>query len=195
MALSKRLRYEILRRDNHACRYCGEASPGVKLTIDHVVPTSLGGTDVPGNLVAACVHCNAGKAATSPDAPLVDDVAADALRWANAMRRAAAAQRSDRATEQQYISTFCDSWALIREKMIPTVVLPPEGVTRTLRAWRSVGVTEEDIDWALQIAIDKVFDKAISGPDLWRYFCGVVWRMLDQRQTTAREILDVEGVR
>lgn len=23
MAISKRLRYEILRRDNHACRYCG----------------------------------------------------------------------------------------------------------------------------------------------------------------------------
>ncbi|MEU5976310.1 hypothetical protein [Streptomyces sp. NPDC047315] len=25
MAVSKRLRYEILRRDNHACRYCGAA--------------------------------------------------------------------------------------------------------------------------------------------------------------------------
>ena len=41
MAVSKRLRYEILRRDNHTCRYCGESAPDVKLTIDHVVPVSL----------------------------------------------------------------------------------------------------------------------------------------------------------
>ena len=27
MAVSKRLRYEILRRDNHTCRYCGASAP------------------------------------------------------------------------------------------------------------------------------------------------------------------------
>ena len=32
MAVSKRLRFEILRRDNHACRYCGQMAPDVKLT-------------------------------------------------------------------------------------------------------------------------------------------------------------------
>lgn len=33
MAVSKRLRYEILRRDDHACRYCGDRAPDVKLTV------------------------------------------------------------------------------------------------------------------------------------------------------------------
>ena len=41
MALSKRLRYEILRRDNHTCRYCGASAPDVTLTVDHVVPCLL----------------------------------------------------------------------------------------------------------------------------------------------------------
>lgn len=27
MAVSKRTRYEVLRRDNHACRYCGARAP------------------------------------------------------------------------------------------------------------------------------------------------------------------------
>lgn len=45
MAVSTRLRYEILRRDNHQCRYCGGTAPDVKLTIDHVIPETLGGND------------------------------------------------------------------------------------------------------------------------------------------------------
>src|SRR5690242_2374425 len=88
MAIPKRLRYEILRRDNHACRYCGAAAPDVKLTVDHVVPVALGGTDEPSNLVTACEPCNTGKSASTPDAPVVDDVAADALRWSRAMAQA-----------------------------------------------------------------------------------------------------------
>jgi 5-methylcytosine-specific restriction endonuclease McrA len=38
MAVSKRTRYEVLRRDNHACRYCGGIAPDVILTVDHVTP-------------------------------------------------------------------------------------------------------------------------------------------------------------
>ncbi|MGC7224589.1 HNH endonuclease, partial [Mycobacteroides abscessus subsp. massiliense] len=44
MAVTKRLRYEVLRRDNYSCRYCGRSAPEVKLTVDHVVPVALGGS-------------------------------------------------------------------------------------------------------------------------------------------------------
>src|SRR5690242_10107126 len=71
MAVSKRTRYEVLTRDNHTCRYCGGVAPDVVLTVDHVVPTALGGSDKPDNLVAACKDCNAGKASTSPSASTV----------------------------------------------------------------------------------------------------------------------------
>ncbi|WP_075737496.1 HNH endonuclease [Streptomyces acidiscabies] len=64
MAVSKRLRYEILRRDNHTCRYCGASAPDVPLRVDHVTPVALGGTDTPDNLVAACEPCNSGKSST-----------------------------------------------------------------------------------------------------------------------------------
>lgn len=51
MAVSKRLRYEILRRDNYACRYCGASAPDVPLRVDHVTPVALGGTDTADNLI------------------------------------------------------------------------------------------------------------------------------------------------
>ena len=96
MSVSKRLRYEVLRRDNHTCRYCGASAPDVELHVDHVVPSSLGGPDEPSNLVASCEACNAGKSSVSADDGIVEDVREDALRWSNALRRAAEIERSRR---------------------------------------------------------------------------------------------------
>lgn len=89
MAVSQRLRYEILRRDNHACRYCGATAPNVKLNVDHVIPTSLGGSDKPDNLVSACADCNGGKTSSMPNAMTVEDVSQDAFRQAAELKRAA----------------------------------------------------------------------------------------------------------
>ncbi|MER6534357.1 HNH endonuclease [Streptomyces sp900105755] len=88
MAVSKRLRYEILRRDNHACRYCGATAPGAKLNVDHVIPQALGGNDKPDNLVTSCADCNAGKTSSMPGAMVVADVDQDTFRRAAELKRA-----------------------------------------------------------------------------------------------------------
>lgn len=55
-------RRNILLRDRHTCMYCG-AKPGhALLTLDHVIPKSLGGRDTWENLVACCEKCNRFKA-------------------------------------------------------------------------------------------------------------------------------------
>jgi 5-methylcytosine-specific restriction endonuclease McrA len=51
-------RREVLRRDNHACQYCGS---GKRLTLDHVIPRSKGGQHTWNNVVAACARCNCRK--------------------------------------------------------------------------------------------------------------------------------------
>lgn len=76
MAISKRLRFEILKRDGFACKYCHRDK--VIITVDHVIPRALGGTDHPSNLVASCDDCNAGKSSTLPGGATVAE-AADAL--------------------------------------------------------------------------------------------------------------------
>lgn len=61
--ISKMLRFEILQRDNFTCQYCkrNKEEDGVKLHVDHIVPTSKGGSDHMKNLVTSCQDCNLGK--------------------------------------------------------------------------------------------------------------------------------------
>jgi len=88
--LSAKKRFEVFKRDNFTCRYCGRSvSSGdlpvlkrsddpaldelmvqmglaryeVILEVDHVIPRSRGGGDDMNNLVTACKDCNRGKGA------------------------------------------------------------------------------------------------------------------------------------
>lgn len=81
MALKKNLRYEILRRDNFACRYCGTRSPSVALEIDHVIPRIHGGTDDAWNLTAACRPCNSEKRDGIPSEEIIAAVRYDELTY------------------------------------------------------------------------------------------------------------------
>ncbi|WP_371238880.1 HNH endonuclease [Streptomyces pimonensis] len=110
MAVSKRLRYEILRRDNHACRYCGAAAPDAKLNVDHVIPTSLGGSDKPDNLVASCADCNAGKTSSLPNAEPVVDVDQEAFR------RAAQLKNEEKQRHDIIALHLCMVWEWAHEK-------------------------------------------------------------------------------
>lgn len=61
MAISVRVRFEVFKRDEFTCRYCGRRSPEVVLEVDHIVPSSRGGIDDPINLTTSCWDCNRGK--------------------------------------------------------------------------------------------------------------------------------------
>lgn len=61
--MSKKLRFEVLKRDKFTCRYCGAKAPDAVLHVDHIKPWSDGGTSNMMNLVTACADCNLGKKA------------------------------------------------------------------------------------------------------------------------------------
>jgi len=48
----------MFERFGHACVYCGSTE---RLTMDHLIPLSRGGTNVESNLVSACYSCNCSK--------------------------------------------------------------------------------------------------------------------------------------
>ncbi len=60
-ALSKKLRFEVFKRDSFTCQYCGKSAPDVILECDHISPVSKGGTNDILNLITSCKDCNAGK--------------------------------------------------------------------------------------------------------------------------------------
>lgn len=60
-SISKKLRFEVFKRDSFTCQYCGKKAPEVILNADHIHPVSLGGTNDIVNLITACEGCNSGK--------------------------------------------------------------------------------------------------------------------------------------
>jgi 5-methylcytosine-specific restriction endonuclease McrA len=60
-------RINIFRRDGESCQYCGEKFPRSELTIDHIVPRSLGGKSVWENVVCCCMDCNRRKGGRTPE--------------------------------------------------------------------------------------------------------------------------------
>lgn len=63
--MSKKLRFEVFKRDGFKCQYCGAHPPSVILEPDHITPVAEGGTNAMDNLVTACFSCNRGKGARS----------------------------------------------------------------------------------------------------------------------------------
>ena len=59
-------RRNLYARDGSRCQYCGKRFSSKELTLDHVMPRVSGGEHSWGNLVCACVKCNAKKGGRSP---------------------------------------------------------------------------------------------------------------------------------
>ncbi len=63
-------------RDHQKCYFCGKSMPYNKVSIDHYLPKSMGGTDEVFNLVTSCKSCNGSKKNIIPG-----DVEKKHLEW------------------------------------------------------------------------------------------------------------------
>jgi 5-methylcytosine-specific restriction endonuclease McrA len=51
--ISKKLRFEVFKRDSFKCQYCGNSAPDVILHVDHIEPISKGGDNSILNLITS----------------------------------------------------------------------------------------------------------------------------------------------
>lgn len=192
MSVSRRLRFEVLRRDDHKCRYCGGAAPDVALTVDHVKPISLGGGDDPSNLVTACSQCNSGKASVAPDSPMVADVAEDALRWAKAISLASETMLAERDYEAAILEEFDDAWTSwswgseSNRRLVPRDAEWRQSILRFV----SLGL---DISIVCDMVPVTMGKERVPPGQKWVYFCGCCWRKLDQLQEMAMGFVDQQS--
>lgn len=190
--LSSRLRFEVLRRDDFTCNYCGARGPeGAQLTVDHVIPAALGGSDEPTNLVTACFDCNAGKGSTNLDSTQVAEISDEARAYAAALDRAAEIERASREDADGFTDEFLrEVWHRWTFKAGPRagqgLSLPPNWRAIIL-GYRRSGLTMADLRYGVDIAIGKGI-----GDDLetWRYFCGVSRKVLAKRHEIAQKLLE-----
>lgn len=59
--ITKKMRFEVFKRDSFRCQYCGRHAPDVILEVDHIKPVAEGGKTTMLNLITSCRDCNRGK--------------------------------------------------------------------------------------------------------------------------------------
>jgi 5-methylcytosine-specific restriction endonuclease McrA len=172
--ISKKTRFEVFKRDEFTCCYCGNKPPTVVLEVDHIVPVVEGGTDDVDNLASACFDCNRGKSSV----PLSH------LPESMADQRALLIEREEQ--ERAYIR-FVKSKRR-REKAVLVELaetLWGSGYRFVPRAETSIRVFLAKIPYdQLLLAAEKA---AAKFPDLrgdeagrkFKYFCGICWRVIN----------------
>lgn len=182
--IPRRLRFEILRRDNYTCRYCGASAPDATLTVDHVIPRALGGADDPTNLVTACRDCNSGKASTSPDEHIVADVDAAAMLWARAIDRVVEARRVELGAIDRACRDFYESWTgLYRYGTYDNL---PGNWARSIETFMARGLNYDDL---IRLHYSPA-ENSVQARNAWRYFCGCCWNEIGYREERARRLIE-----
>ncbi len=163
MALSKRVRFEIFKRDSFTCQYCGNRPPEIVLEVDHIDPRSNGGSDDLINLITSCFDCNRGKhksllgeKAIRPDADL--EFLACQQELAEAKRFLASKKELDKA-RLLLIDAIQDHW-------MQTLQMGDDGPhERVIIEWLNSYRPEEIVE-----AIDKFLPSLRRNPWNFRKF-------------------------
>lgn len=179
MAISKRTRFEVFKRDAFTCKYCGRKPPEVVLNADHMLARSKGGPDTMENLVTACFDCNSGKSDVSLSAipKALEELAKTRREKARQMRWMRALFIRERSEQNKALAIISNVWvhaigedytkftitkdtANSIRKFLP--LLPLKSLTHAAGLlWR---VADGDAD------------------DQLRYFCGICWKMVRERE-------------
>lgn len=183
MALSKRVRFEILKRDDHACHYCGATAPDVVLHVDHVVPVALGGSDNPDNLVTACQGCNAGKASTSPTEIVVEQVSESNLRWAEAIKKAAEEMAGEIEDRTQRHAWFLEAWDLWDEDRRNLSY----NYATIIDNWLASGLPKSVILDCLDISLSR---RNVAHDAVFAYMCGIARNKIADLHEKARKLIE-----
>jgi HNH endonuclease len=167
VALSKRTRFEVFKRDGFQCQYCGAHPPGVLLHVDHIMPASLGGSGDMDNLITSCEPCNLGKAAI-PLSVVPQSLADRAAEVAEREEQLLGYQAIFEAKRQRLED---ETWRALEE------VLPGRADNATRNEFSTVKRFIEKLGLHVVLEAAEITWAAhgLTHRTHFRYFCGVCW--------------------
>lgn len=175
VAVSKRLRFDVFKRDAFTCQYCGGVPPSVVLHCDHIEPVAGGGTSEIDNLVTACSACNLGKGAV----PLSVIPQSLADRAAEVIEREAqvagyqevlkAKRMRLEADAQNIVDFFCDVFS--RDSI-------PRGHYTGIKTFIDRLGLQQTLD-AADLADGRY---PYNYNTCFRYFCGICWNQIRDQE-------------
>lgn len=178
MAVSKKVRFEVFKRDGFRCAYCGKSPPEVTLECDHIHPKSRGGKDDVNNFITACFDCNRGKR----DIPL--DKAPAKLQENYEILLEKEAQLAEyhkfiKKIERRITREMAKVDGAYTENF-PDYELSDKFKRGTVKTFLKSLPVNEVVD-SMHLACSKINDSTRSIP----YFCGICWNKI--KGTTKNE--------
>jgi len=184
-SISKKLRFEIFKRDQFTCQYCGKNPPNAVLEIDHIEPVSKGGTNDEDNLLTSCFDCNRGKSDTE-----LGDVKAVPIARKIERQREIQEQLSEyndfllevREYENQLIDEIGQYWynKTAKPEDIDRYVFNEERATSVRNFVKRLPAVE--IYDAIDIAFSQIKPNGYGVRDTFKYFCGICWNKIRNGQ-------------
>ncbi len=172
MAISKKIRFEVFKRDGFQCAYCGKSPPDVLLECDHINPKSKGGTDDINNLITACFDCNRGKSNISLDkAPqqLVDNTEILKKKEEQLAEYHKFIQKIERRRNKEL-----EEIAQVYTEAFPNKELSTGFRRGTIRRFLEMLPSYEIVE-AMYLACKKFGHNGYGEDRAIRYFCGICW--------------------
>ena|SRR3990167_9769336 len=171
MSISKKIRFEIFKRDEFKCVYCGKSPPSVILEIDHIQPQKDGGKDEINNLLTACFDCNRGKSHIPLDT--IPQTLRDNLDVLKEKKMQMREYRKHLDSLNREVETMIDRVQKIFQEVYPDKIFKSQFRSQIRNFIDLLGILETE--GSMRIATGKLWhdpDKCI------KYFCGVCWRKI-----------------
>jgi hypothetical protein len=172
------LRFEIFRRDQFTCRYCGRRSPEAILEVDHIIPRAACGEDAPENLVTSCYECNRGKGAKLLTAA-IDELNLHEKTVLIAEQELQIAEYNywrgrQKTREDSELSALAEQWIARWGDGYHGKRYWQETEVRIFL--RKLGYAE--LSEILDIVAEKTTRQGDSGwaASAWKFFCGICWK-------------------
>ena len=170
-AVSKKVRFEIFKRDDFTCAYCGSKPPKTVLEVDHILPVSKGGTNALENLITSCFECNRGKSNISLQS--IPTSLEDKAIIAAAKSEQYKAYLKHVKQIEKFNLQLVDMVEAAYNDFYPDYYLTPKFRNDIKMFIDKLGVTA--VCEAMRISCSK-FDEDQS----LKYFCGICWNKIRQ---------------
>jgi hypothetical protein len=175
MSITKKLRFEVFKRDGFACQYCGKTPPDVTLEVDHIKPRSKKGGDEINNLITACFDCNRGKTnielkkipnSLVENAEIIKEKEAQYSEYCKLLKKV-----------ESRISKEIQKVDDVFSEFFPEMTMSEKFKTSSVRMFLKK-LTIYDVLDSMQIAASRINDPE----DALKYFCGICWNKIKDRE-------------
>jgi hypothetical protein len=169
--ISKKLRFDVFKRDLFCCQYCGDVPPNVVLEVDRIEPVCEGGNNDIDNLITACFECNRGKSG-APLSSIPESLSAKAERIKESEWQLLQYRKVISAKQSRIDS---DAWEVIRQIFGENTNSIRKDYFLQVKRFNEMLGLEVCIE-AGEIAYCAPSMATASDERVWKYFCAVCWR-------------------